>query len=103
MEIIESLILAIGIFMCGCAIDNGLTNIAKAIMDGKWGKMKAIQTIELNTHERIVVQDFLKLVDEISNIANKSMDDIFEYFCEVADINDDDIYSIDVLHDITKM
>ena len=34
MEIIESLILAFGMFMCGCAIDNGLTNIAKAIMYG---------------------------------------------------------------------
>ena len=31
----DSLILAIGIFLCGCAIDNGLTNIAKAIMDRK--------------------------------------------------------------------
>lgn len=65
--------------------------------------MKTVQTIELNTHERVVIQDFLKIVDEIAEIANKSMDDIFEYFCEVADINDDNTYSIDMLHDITKM
>lgn len=65
--------------------------------------MKAIQTIELSDHERIVVQQFLKLIDDISCAVGRSMDDVFEYFVEEAEINDDDTYSIGTLHDITKM
>ena len=38
----DSLILAIGIVLCGCAIDNGLTNIAKTIDNGLTNIAKAI-------------------------------------------------------------
>lgn len=66
--------------------------------------MKVVQTIELSDHERIVVQQFLKLIDDISSAVGRvSMDDVFEYFVEEAEINDDDTYSIGALHDITKM
>ena len=65
--------------------------------------MKAIQTIELSDQERIVVQQFLKLIDDISSAVGRvSMDDVFEYFVEEAEINDG-TYSIKALHDITKM
>lgn len=65
--------------------------------------MKAVQTIELSDQERIVVQQFLKLIDDISRVTGRSMDNVFEYFAEEAEINDDDTYSIGALHDITKM
>ena len=66
--------------------------------------MKAVQTIELSDQERIVVQQFLKLIDDIScTVGRVSMDDVFDYFVGEADINDDGTYSIGALHDITKM
>lgn len=66
--------------------------------------MKAIQTIELSDQERIVVQQFLKLIDDIScTVGRVTMDDVFDYFLREAEINDDDTYSIGALHDITEM
>ena len=65
--------------------------------------MKAVQTIELSDQERIVVQQFLKLIDDISRATGRSMDNVSEYFFEEAEINDDGTYSIGTLHDITKM
>lgn len=66
--------------------------------------MKAIQTIELSDQERIVVQQFLKLIDDIScTVGRVTMHEVFDYFVEEAEINADDTYSIGALHDITKM
>ena len=38
MTDLGAFLLAVGIFLCGCAIDNGLSNIAQAILRGgrKW-------------------------------------------------------------------
>lgn len=35
MTDVGAFFLAVGIFLCGCAIDNGLSNIAKAILNGR--------------------------------------------------------------------
>ncbi|SDB15274.1 hypothetical protein [Eubacterium oxidoreducens] len=65
--------------------------------------MKVTQTIELTDAERITVQKFLKLSDDISSMTRISMSDVFEYFVDNADIQDDDTYVISELHQINDM
>ena len=42
--------------------------------------MKVTQTIELTDKERLTVQNFLDLTDQISDISDRSMDDVFNRY-----------------------
>lgn len=62
--------------------------------------MKITRTIKLDDNDRLTVCRFLKLTDRISDVARCSMDDVFEYFGNQAEILADGEYSISALHQI---
>ena len=62
--------------------------------------MKITRTVELDDNDRLTVTKFLKLTDKISNVVGCSMDDVFEYFSEQAEILADGEYSISALHQL---
>ena len=62
--------------------------------------MKVVQTIELTDNERLTVSNFLKLADDISDVAGCSMDEVFVYFADKSKITDTEDYSICALHEI---
>lgn len=62
--------------------------------------MEVIQSITLNDSERITVSRFLKLADEISDIAGCSMDNVFTYFVDKSEITENNGYSISAIHEI---
>lgn len=65
--------------------------------------MKITQTLELNERERRVIQDFIYLMDNITeSIPDKSVVDLAEYFCANAGY-DDGVWEIDALHQIKEM
>ena len=64
--------------------------------------MRTTQTIELNKQEKATIENFLKLIDEISDIARCSMSDVFIYFADKADIVEDG-YCIETLHQISDI
>lgn len=61
--------------------------------------MNITRTIELTDEERVTVSRFLKITDDIATIARCSMDEVFQYFVDTADLIGDG-YSIDNLHQI---
>ena len=68
--------------------------------------MLTTQTIELNDNERLTLQKALGIIDDIATIANTSVDNVFEYLCEVAEIAENKgkhEYFIKALHDIYAM
>ena len=66
--------------------------------------MQIVQTIELTDEERITVSKFLKLADTISDVARCSMDDVFVYFADKAEIiEENNAYSIGAIHQITDI
>lgn len=65
--------------------------------------MTTMQTIELSENERRVVQDFLKLIDEMSDVVKCSMSDVFEYLVDVAEIDEWNNYKIESLHNISEI
>lgn len=65
--------------------------------------MTTIQTIELSENERQVVQDFLKLIDEMSDIAKCSMSDVFDYLVNEAEMYERGNYKIKSLHNIGEI
>ena len=65
--------------------------------------MTIIQTIELSENERQVVQDFLKLTDEMSDVVKCSMSDIFDYLVDEAEMDDLGNYKIKSLHYIDEI
>ena len=65
--------------------------------------MTTIQTIELSENERQVVQDFLKLIDEMSDVVKCSMSDVFEYLVNEAEIDESCNYKIKSLHNIDEI
>lgn len=65
--------------------------------------MTTVQTIELSDKERLTIEDFLNLADEISDIAKCSMSDVFEYFADNADIIGEYKHSIGALHQISDI
>lgn len=66
--------------------------------------MTTIQTIELSENERQVVQDFLKLIDDMSDVVKCSMSDVFEYLVNEAEITDEwGNYEIKSLHNIGEI
>ena len=62
--------------------------------------MKITRTIELDDNDRLTVTKFLKLTDKISNVVGCSMDDVFVYFSEQAEILADGEYNISALHQL---
>jgi hypothetical protein len=66
--------------------------------------MKTTKTFELTSEERLTVERFLKLVDEISDVTgNRSMDDVFNYFVDTAEVDDNRNYSIGSLHKLDEI
>lgn len=65
--------------------------------------MKVTQTIELTDKERLTVQNFLHLTDQISDISGRSMDDVFNYLAEHSELTDDDGYSFSGLIQIAEI
>lgn len=65
--------------------------------------MTITRTVELTDKERLTVQNFLKLADEISDAAGCSMDDVMLYFSDKAVLLDDDTYRIVALHQLTDI
>lgn len=64
--------------------------------------MEVVQTITLSDKDRITVSNFLKLTDDISNIARCSMDDVFLYLADKAEITENG-YTISALHQISDI
>jgi len=62
--------------------------------------MKITRTIELDDNDRLTVCRFLKLVDKISDVSRCSMDDVFLYLADQAELLADGEYSITSLHQI---
>ena len=62
--------------------------------------MKITRTIELDDQDRLTVCRFLKLADNVSDVARCSMDDVFLYLANQAEIQDNGEYSISALHQI---
>lgn len=63
--------------------------------------MKAVQTIELSDDERLVLSKALRLIDQISDVTNISMCEVFDYFLDSE--TDDGHYSVKALHNIEEM
>ena len=61
--------------------------------------MTITKTIKLTENERKIVQDFLKLTDDIADETGSCMVDVMEYFVENA-IFENGNYHIDALHQI---
>lgn len=56
--------------------------------------MKVTQTIQLQYDEKLAIEKVLGLCDEISDLANCSMRDVFDYFAGEAEIIDEYKYSM---------
>lgn len=65
--------------------------------------MRTTHTIELSTSEILTLQKALSIIDDIAATANTSVDNVFEYLCEVAEIDDTREYHIKPVHDINKI
>lgn len=55
--------------------------------------MKVTKTIELSDEERKIVEKALGLIDEMSELANNTMKNVFEHLSEISEIVDDFKYS----------
>ena len=62
--------------------------------------MKITRTIELDENDRQIVEKFLKMTDRISDVVGCSMEDVYDYFAEQAEMLADGEYSITALHQI---
>ena len=62
--------------------------------------MKITRTIELDENDRQLVAKFLKMTDRISDVVGCSMEDVYDYFVEQAELMADGEYSITALHQI---
>ncbi len=66
--------------------------------------MTTTQTIELNDSERLALQKALGIIDNIAVIVNVPKSNVFDYLCEVAEIDDDaNAYLIKALHNIKEI
>lgn len=65
--------------------------------------MTITQTIQLDDSERLALQRALSIIDKISDVAKVSMDTVFNYFCESADVGKDYEYHIKAFHDIENI
>ena len=61
--------------------------------------MNITRTIELTDEERVTISKFLRITDDIATVVGCSMDDVFSYFVDTANLMGDK-YSIDNLHQI---
>jgi hypothetical protein len=65
--------------------------------------MKVTQTIELNDKERLAIARALKIIDEISDIVDAPMVDVFDYFAVNSDLTAVGQYSVKNLHSIKEI
>ena len=65
--------------------------------------MKTTQTIELSDGERVALSRALKLIDQISDVVDDTMANVFDYFVDNSDITEDGYYSVKALHNIEEM
>lgn len=65
--------------------------------------MKVTQTVELTDKERLTVQNFLHLTDQISDISGRSMSDVFTYLAEHSELIEDERYSFSGLIQIAEI
>lgn len=67
--------------------------------------MITIQTIELNTSERITLQKALSIIDDIAKAANTSRENVIDYLYEVAETEIGGVreYLIKAVHDISEI
>ena len=68
--------------------------------------MTTVQTIQLDDNERLALQKALGIIDKIANIAKVSMDNVFDYLCEAAEIAEskgEHKYFIKAIHNIDEM
>ena len=64
--------------------------------------MRTTHTIELSTSEILTLQKALSIIGDIAATANTSVDNVFEYLYEVAEIKGSE-YSLKPVHDINKI
>jgi hypothetical protein len=65
--------------------------------------MKTVQTIELSEAERLTLSKTLRLIDQISDVVDDTMESVFNYFVDNSDITEDGSYSVKALHNIEEM
>ena len=65
--------------------------------------MKTVQTIELSDGERLTLSRTLKLIDQISDVVDGTMNDVFNYFVENSDLTEEGHYSVKALHNIEEI
>lgn len=69
--------------------------------------MKAVQTIELNEDERLVLIRALKLVGQIATVTDIAMNDIFDYFVDnyisKLGLTENELSLIEALHNVEDM
>jgi hypothetical protein len=65
--------------------------------------MRTVQTIELSDDERLVLSKALRLIDQISDVVDDTMVNVFDYFIDNSDLTDDGYYSVKALHNIKEM
>lgn len=65
--------------------------------------MKTTQTIELSDDERLALSKALRLIDQISDVVDDTMANVFDYFVDNSDITEDGHYSVKALHNIEEM
>lgn len=65
--------------------------------------MKTTQTIELSEAERLTLSKTLRLIDQISDVVDDTMESVFNYFVDNSDITEDGYYSVKTLHNIEEM
>ena len=67
--------------------------------------MITTQTIELNDHERITLQEALSIIDDIAETANTSRENVIDYLYEVAETEIGGVreYLIKAVHDISEI
>lgn len=65
--------------------------------------MKTTQTIELSDDERLTLSRALKLIDQISDVVDDTMANVFDYFVDNSDITENGHYSVKALHNIKEI
>lgn len=69
-------------------------------MGEKEKNMEVKRTIRLTHDEQIAISRFIRICDEISDIAKCSMSDVAEYFFHQSTVDNDDVWSVKEIHDV---
>ena len=73
--------------------------------ESSWGngKMKTTQTIELSNEERETLEKALSLIDQMADVVDDTMENVFEYFAVNSDPTEGKGYCVKSVHDIAEM